>query len=201
MAERCRVDLIVEDAAQEQFAQALIERVADGERVSIVLSVRAARGGAPRALEKLVILQRGFRAGSFAAPVPDLLVIVIDADDLTWRARSTLVETVIDATVIPRVAVGCPEPCVEAWYLADHVSFARVAGVAPRRAGAGSRDALKKRLADSVEEAGVVSLVGGTDLAPELVADMDLFRAGKAEPSLKAFADRLRSALQDIARG
>lgn len=74
-------------------------------------------------------------------------------------------------------------------------------GAAPQPAAPReTRDALKERLAASVEKGGLISLSGGIDLAPELVAAMSLFRAGKAEPSLRSLVDALRIALRDAAR-
>lgn len=66
--------------------------------------------------------------------------------------------------------------------------------------GRTTRDDYKQRLADSVDAGTVTSLAGGIDLAPELVGAMDLFRAGKSDPSLRHFIESLRSCLRDATR-
>jgi hypothetical protein len=42
--------------------------------------------------------------------------------------------------------------------------------------------------------------LGGIEFAEEIVECMDLYRAGKDEPSLKHFIDELRSALRTRAK-
>lgn len=200
MDEPVRVDLFVEDGAQEQFAREIVLRLAQEEGVDPILAARAMRGGAAVALAELRAFQKGLGTGSLG-PTPDLLVAVIDADEQPWVRRRAEVEEAIDREVVPMWVVGCPEPCVESWYLADAEAFRAVVSVqpAPSRRGRTCADE-KKRLADAVRGSKVVSLWGGIDLAPDIVRAMDFFRAGKAEPSLKDFADGLRGAIRSIAR-
>lgn len=116
MGEPVRVDLFVEDAAQEQFARSMVERMGREEGSTLVVSARSARGGSGRVLRELGVFQRGLKSGSLAAPMPDLLVVLVDADDLGWSARRSEVEAMIDPENIPRSVVRCPDPHVEAWY-------------------------------------------------------------------------------------
>jgi hypothetical protein len=201
MADRARLDLFVEDAAQEAFGRSLVERVSGEENVACNISVRSARGGAPRALGELEAFQRGLRTGSLAVPMPDILVVLIDVNGVGWAERLRQVRRVVDEGAVARVAIGCPDPHVEAWYLADAISVKEVAGAHPKPVGSrGSREAFKECLADVVERGGAGSVAGGIDLAPEIVARMDLARAARNFPSLGRFVDSLRSALREFSR-
>lgn len=44
----------------------------------------------------------------------------------------------------------------------------------------------------------VVDLLAESNLAPEIVEEMDLYRAGKSDSSLKAFLDDLRAKLNSV---
>jgi hypothetical protein len=92
--------------------------------------------------------------------------------------------------------IACPDPHVERWYMVDPEGFASAVGVQPsvgkRKC---KRDIYKALLANTIRQAGLLAPLGGIEFAPELVASMDLYRAGRNDKSLKGFTDDLRRAL------
>jgi len=198
MRDTVRVDLFGEDRAHEAFGAALVRRLGAEEGVRPDLRAVSSRGGLGRALMELQAYQRPFARG-LASGTPDVLAVLIDANTVGVAARRREIEAMIDATVIPRSVIGCPDPHVERWYCADASSFARVVGASPVAPTGNDRSGWKRALAQAVEAGEVVSLDDGIDLAPELVEAMDLGRAGRSEPSLGAFVDDLRRAIRGAA--
>lgn len=202
MADTARIDLFVEDVAQESLARALTERLAEEQGVRPILTARSARGGLGRALDELAVFQKGLSQGALIVPTPDILVVFADANSRGWVATRNAVLEVIDGAVFPRVAVACPDPYVEAWYLADLAAAARVigAGIPPLRMNVSAADRHKLRLTEAVQAGTVISLDGGLDLAPNIVQEMDAYRAEQAHPSLKDFLTTMRGHLADVGR-
>lgn len=191
MADRSVViDLFVEDASQERLFSALIRRVAREERRHAVIRVAVAKGGHGRVLAELTLYQRIRPAGA-----PDVLVVGVDANCNGWnRARMAVQETLRPGT---EAVIACPDPHVERWYLADSASLAAAfnvkAAVPKRKCG---RDEYKQLLVKALLSGGNAVTLGGVEWADEIVEAMDLFRAGKAEPSLRHFVDDLRRRLK-----
>ena len=52
----------------------------------------------------------------------------------------------------------------------------------------------------AIQEAGHPQPLGGIEFAAELAEAMDLYRAGRADASLRAFLDDLRAALKTLTR-
>jgi hypothetical protein len=98
-----------------------------------------------------------------------------------------------------RVVAACPDPHVERWYLDDPDSFHKVVGYHPIVGREKCiRDHYKKLLADAVRQGGHPPTLGGIEFADELIANMDLYRAGQNDSSLKNFIDELRAKLKNI---
>jgi hypothetical protein len=99
------------------------------------------------------------------------------------------------------VAAACPDPHVERWSMADPDSFETLVG---RRPALGkekcTRDRYKKLLAEALRQAGHLAPLGGIEFAAELVAAMDLYRAGRNESSLRAFIREFRQKLLEAAK-
>lgn len=199
MAERPRVDLFCEDRAHEQFVRALLDRLSCETVARPVVRAVSARGGQARALAEFAVWQKEFMR-SVRHGLPDLLVLVVDANCKGWHEMRGRLEEVIDPAIVPLGVVGCPDPHIERWYIADPAAFERVVGTSPARDREKcERDFYKRLVEEAVHEAGLPLLTGTADLAPDLVASMDLFRAGRAQPSLRHFTDSLRSALRLLA--
>ncbi len=131
--------------------------------------------------------------------IPDLLVLVIDANCQGWAQMRRELEESIQEGIFPRCAIGCPDPHIERWCFADPEAVHDVLGVAaPSDPGKCERHLYKKLLRDTIREAGQPILTTEMEYAPDLVDAMDLFRAGRNQPSLKHFVDEVRSALQNL---
>ncbi len=191
-----RVDLFGEDAAHEDCGRALIYRCADLEGVKVDVHPVSVRFGIGRLKHELRAYQAAATKGLLR--LPDLLVVLIDANRIGTAARRREVRDVISPQAVPHVAVGTPDPYVEAWLLADAPSFAQRFGQQPQHGGRGGRDALKNVLVDALEAAGEIVLQGGYEFSQEILEVMDLGRAGRAEPSLGSFVDEVRRELRRL---
>ena len=188
---RLVVDLFCEDRGHEQFSRAMIRRLAEelGHRPPELRAV-AARGGHGRAIQELKLWQK-------ISGRNDLLVVLIDANGEGWhRQRSNIVAAVApvrrDALI-----VGCPDPHIEAWIAADLDAVHRVLGVRlqPPAKKKGTID-YKAWLGSALNASDAFGLTNPADIALDVLPALDLFRAGKASPSLHDFAETLRAALQ-----
>ncbi len=184
------VDLFVEDRAHEEFLKAMLKRIATEQERSLSVRVRSARGGHPRVLEELSLYQKSVLKAPENLSMPDLLFITIDANCESWNRAKRKIQETIQSPFTTRSIVACPDPHIERWYLADPDSFAQVVGVRPKVGQRKcERDRYKAILSKAIVDAGHPATLGGIEFAQELVAAMDLYRAGKSEGSLKHFLD------------
>jgi hypothetical protein len=199
MADGPRVALFCEDRGHEQFVRAIVDRLAGEVSLKPILQAPSARGGHGRALEEFKLWQASFlKVGR--RETPDLLVLVIDANCSGWNEARGQLEAAIDESVILHYVVGCPDPHVERWYIADPTAFESVVGAKPGRDQAKCDRHFYKRLVEkAVEAAGVPLLTGTADLAPDIVESMDFYRASKNQHSLGHFVDGLRAAFRLLA--
>jgi len=200
MAERPSVVLYCEDSGHEQFARALFGRVLRevGRRAEV--RTASGRGGHGRALTEFKAWQRAVSTGGgIGFEIPDLLVLMIDANCRGWTVARRDLESSINQQLFPRCAIGCPDPHVERWCLADPQAVVEVLGVqGPADPGKCERHFYKNLLRKTILQAGQPILTTEMEYAPDLVSAMDLFRAGRNQPSLKHFVDEIRSALQTL---
>lgn len=187
---RYRVDLFCEDAGHESFGRAMIQRCAQQEAIDVTLNVPTARFGIPRLRSELLAFQSVLRRTGGA---PDILVILIDANDVGVQARRRQIDALLDPTVVPVSVCGIPDPYVERWLLADPQSFAATFGQEPQLGRTRTRKEWKARLVRALESGGQIVTQGGAEFADEIVTAMDLYRAGQTAPSLNAFVSDLRA--------
>lgn len=194
MPEAIVADLFVEDHAQEEFIGALVARVGRERGIDLELRVRCARGGRGRALSELRLYQAAIGKRFPGLSIPDALVVAIDANCKRFAKAREEIQDSLGSHLRHRTAIACPEPHIERWYLADPESFEQVVGFrpAPGRRKC-ERDLYKRILSRAVIQGRNVPMLGGIEFARELVDRMDLYRAGRAERSLKAFVDMVRS--------
>lgn len=190
-----RVVLFCEDLGHESFIRPLLRRLGREEGVDVVADVKNSRGGIGRAASELRAWQRfvAIRGG-----LPDLLLVLLDANSDGPAARRRQAMEVVDTALFPRVVIGTPDPYIERWYFADEVVFRRVAGGDPPSVEelARNRRAWKSALRRSIEASGQFLLNDVADLAPEIVEAMDLYAAAKAAPTLGQLVHDLRMALR-----
>jgi hypothetical protein len=193
-----RVDLFCEDLAHEGFARAIVERIAAEESLEASIRVGSARAGLPRLARELRAFGEAIRR---QAGAPDVLVVLADANAAGPAARREEIERVGLDAVVPAVAIGTPDPCVEAWFLADPQAIASLFEIAAPDPPGADADSIKRRLVEAFSAADEIVTQGGAEFADEIVAGMDLYRAGQAAPTLKRFVDELRAALRRTASG
>jgi hypothetical protein len=194
------LSLFCEDSGHERFVRALVRRLAREEDIPADLRTFSAEGGLGRAVEEFRRFQRALRTG-LVSGLPDLLVVVIDANSHGWAERRAEVESVVESSLFPAFVIGCPDPHIERWCFADPEAFFRVVGKAPPADPEKfERNFYKNLLRKTILEAGQPILTDAMEFAPDFVREMDLFKAGKAQTSLRHFVDALRSSLRAIRR-
>lgn len=194
-----QIDLFAEDQAHELFLRPLIERVCSDQGVRCRVRVRSARGGHGRALVELQLFQEALAKGATASTLPEVLVVAIDANCTPCIKAHGKIRAIIRPEVFPRVVIACPDPHIERWYLVDPPALEQLVGRRPATVKKKcARDHYKRILRTTIERAGSPVPLGGIEFAPEIVAQMDLFRAGKANGSLKHFLGSLRAAVTAV---
>lgn len=191
------VDLFVEDRAHEEFLRALLGRLSEEGERKIAIRVRSARGGHGRVLSEFDPYQEAVLRG--LSSIPDLLVVAVDTNCTRHREALAELETHLRPEFRGRTAFACPDPHIERWYMADPESFTTIVGVEPpleRRKC--ERDRYKKQLVEAIRGGGHIPTLGGIEFARDLVAEMDLYRAGKREASLKLFVENARAVLRSL---
>jgi hypothetical protein len=198
MADRPRVDLYCEDNGHEQFARALVNRLAADLGFRPDLRTPSGRGGHGQAVTEFKLWQRAVTKGrGIGYDIPDLLILIIDGNCTDWSQAHRALQEIVDRQIFPRFVVGCPEPHVERWCLSDPDAVVKVLGLPPPAdPGKCERKFYKQLLRQTIRAAGQPIITSEMEYAPDLVAAMDLYHAGKNQPSLRHFVDELRSALQ-----
>ncbi len=193
------VDLFVEDRAHEEYLKPLVHRVARERSKTVTVSVRSARGGHGRALSEMRLYQKAVAGGLGGLVMPDLVVVGIDGNCQPHRAARQSIIAELDEPFRDKTVIACPAPHIERWFLADTRAFAGVVGSSPKvRKGKCQRDYYKEVLLQAVVAGGHVPTLGGIEFAREIVEAMDLYRAGKADRSLKAFLDEVGASLERL---
>jgi hypothetical protein len=198
MSETLLVDLFGEDRGHEALLVPLVERIARELGRDIHVRVRSAHGGRGKEIAEFERYQRAMGAGLGGDP-PGILVVAIDANCKASAERRDEIIGAVDIEFRDRLVPACPDPHIERWYLADVQAFHEVVGVTPSvPRGKCERGFYKRILADAVREAGHPPMLGGIEFAGDLARAMHLFRAGRADSSLKHFLDRLTECLKLI---
>lgn len=196
MSEPLRADLFVEDVAHRILLELLIERVAIEEDSTVQCRIRSAQGGHPQAISEFKLYQRSLGKDEKLA-APDLIVVAIDSNCSTLPKKRSEIESATKAEYQHLLVCACPDPHIERWYMADLNSFYRVIGHRPALGRVKcQRDYYKQILGQAIQKGGHPATLGGIEFASEFVKEMDLYRAGKADTSLKAFLDDLRNKLR-----
>lgn len=197
MSETLLVELFLEDTAHQQLLLPIVERVGREEEIDLRCRVRNARGGHAGAMGSFQRYQLLRERGVGGSEAPALLVVAIDGNCSSFTETSRAIKRATSEPLVHALVTACPDPHIERWYLADPKSFQVVVGtqprVSPRKCAKGY---YKQLLAAAVTNAGHPSTLGGIEFGKELADEMDLFRAGRNDSSLKAFISDLRQRLR-----
>ena len=198
MSDGVHVELFVEDQAHEQFLVPLVERVARENQVLARCQVRSARGGHGRVIHEFRVYQDLWNRG-LLVDVPDLLVVSIDSNCRRFAHTRSEIESATRTEFQDLLVAACPNPHVERWFMADPNSFHTVVGhrptLGPEKC---ERGYYKNELKKAVQIGGHPQTLGGVEFAPALATEMNLYRAGRTDSSLKAFVDDLRTRLRRL---
>lgn len=182
--------LFVEDFAHKEFLAALMQRLANENRIDIRLDWRNARRGHGAVVKELRQFLRDLRLGRDR--LPDLVIVATDANckGLVERLRQI---TDVTSKAAARTLCAVPDPHIERWLLVDSAAFKSVFGRgcdAPDQKC--DRARYKKLLIDAIRASGVTPSLGGIEFAADIVAKMDLDRAAAADDSLRRTIEDLR---------
>ena len=191
------IAMLVEDLAHQKVIGALVQRLANSHGISAHLHWINAEGGHGKVRESYSTYLRDLARGN--SPLPDLIVVATDANCSGMNNR---IREINDATSsvpasLPPVVPAIPDPHIERWLLLDGAAFSRVFGRgcdAPDQKC--SRDLYKERLTDALLAAGTEPAFGGIEFAEDIVREMDLERAGRADASLRHFLDNINALLR-----
>ena len=199
MAEQIVIGYFLEDIAQESFLKALVDKVAKGINVasSLTHAVWNAAGGRGQALDQLRRFVRDVQDGRLR-PF-HILVIAIDGNCCTYQDRKNEIDRIVLGSKYSGMYVlALPNPHIERWYLLDPSAFREAIGAKSDPIVPGykcERGLYKHALRAGFQSHGAPPPFIGTEYAPEIVARMNLYNAGKQDSSLKHFVDGLKQAL------
>ena len=184
------IALFGEDYAHEKVIGGLVQRRASEYGIGAQFNWRNAVGGHGRVVQELRTYLRDLsRQGG---PSPDLIIVATDANCSGLNARIKEIRDYTETVSTSPVVLAVPDPHIERWLLLDGAAFQRVFGrgcAAPDQKC--SRDLYKQRLVEAILEAGITPSFGGVEFAEDIVREMDIERAKRADPSLESFLDDL----------
>ncbi|GAB4444376.1 MAG: hypothetical protein Kow00120_14060 [Anaerolineae bacterium] len=193
-----RVGYFVEDIGHQSFLEALVNRVGAEVGLSIPLDHQwlSAAGGYGKASSKLREFLRGVQRGQ--EPVFHLLIVAKDANCHGYTEVKNGVKQHVDGYGYPApVAYAVPDPHIERWYMADLQVLQSIAGRSvPLPAYKCERARYKALLKQAFPDVPL----GGLEYGGDIAAQMDLYRAGNADPALRHFVDEVKAALVSMKR-
>ncbi len=136
-------------------------------------------------------------APAVSIPDADVVVVAIDGNCSSFAKARAQVQKSADPIVSDRLVVASPDPHIERWYLADPQAVSSVLGCeTPGLEPKCERDYYKNALRDTIARGGYMALLGGTEMAADLISNMNFYRAGRNDSSFKAFLGDLRTKLR-----
>ena len=199
---KIRIDLFVEDEHHEMFCQPIIRRFAKNFSLVPIIKPVNVRGGHGRALSELRAFQQALEKNRLPGGMPDLLLVVIDANCLGHQEAKRKIQESIKVNLFPHIVIGCPDPHVERWYLTDLEALEHIFKITPQLPPYKcDRKYYKHELTMLIKGAGFLATQGGSEFGPEIVEAMNLQKclSSNAEPSLGSFIKDIRNEIKRIA--
>ncbi|MBF2754625.1 MAG: hypothetical protein ISN29_05125 [Gammaproteobacteria bacterium AqS3] len=182
-----------EDACHRIVIGTLIERVAEQMNVEAAIKWHNSIRGQPRVVREL---KEYFRDLENRGGWPDLIVVVMDANDKGWNKRIRDIPK--NASPVP-VVRAIPEPYIESWLMLDNEAFSDLFGKGfqtPKKNFKHNRDFYKHALREAYIQTGSDDDIGVIDIAKKIAPKINLKPASGGNKSLKRFLKELRDALQ-----
>jgi hypothetical protein len=184
------IGLFAEDYGHEHVVRTILGRMAMEFEQQIDIHAVSVRGGFGAVESELGEYVEALR--QFARPLPDLVVVVTDANCTgIFERRKRLHE--ITQAIADRVVFAIPNPHVERWLLLDPRAFKQVIGGSCTEPKAKcSRDRYKQLLVEQLQKAGQQPLLGGLEHARDIILAME-FPQGRKRHELDEFVENLRA--------
>lgn len=196
-----RIACFLEDIMQEQFIRAMVVRIAEETGVhprALDITTRNGSGGLSAAVGALERYLQDIARG--LEDRPDILVVAMDGDcDGPDDRRRQIEEILADLGEPPCVVIATPDPYVERWYVVDATAIKEALGKGPAAVATPPRcshDVFKDLLRDTIAKADATPALGGYEYADLIVPQIDLYRAGRAEPAFGHFVTDLRACMK-----
>lgn len=186
------IALFGEDYAHRVIVGALAQRIAGEIGISVRLDWRNAVRGHGQVVREFNNYLRDLRRQGNR---PDLIIVATDSNCGGLNERERELEQPDSPTPI---IMATPDPHIERWLLLDGAAFRAVLGRgcnAPDRKC--DRARYKHLLIDAVYAAGINPSIGGIEFAEDIVQQMDIDRAARADDSLNRFVQRIRQILRE----
>ena len=187
------ITVFCEDTFHENFVGAMLRRFESDYRVGSSFRILSARGGLARMHFEFGEFMRDLGRGR--GGLPDLLLVVLDANCLGYNERKRVMDRVVET--YPQfqqiVSYGIPDPHIERWMLVDETAFRTVFGrgcTLPALSCA--KHEYKRLLLKEIRASGVEPILGGEEYAEDIVMAMNLGHAEVSEPSLGLFLRALK---------
>gem|GEM_PF-191020 len=196
----------LEDIAHERFMKALVERIAleQGIRAeNLSHDIRNATGGSGKSLAQFKRFLHEYAKGRESAF--DIIVVAIDGNCTGYTQKRSEITAIKEQTGYGgQLVCAVPDPHIERWYLADGIACQKaIRSTAPPDCPAYKceKGRYKNALGEAIRSAGVITLLGGAEFGPQIVEEMDFYRAGQNDSSLKHFIEELRVAFGPFIEG
>ena len=181
------VALFVEDNAHQEVVGALVQRLASEDGLTVRLDWRTATRGRGQVVRQL---RRYLNDLKTQGGHPDLIVVATDANCVGLQQR---IKDIDASPALSPVVLAVPDPHIERWLLLDSAAFKSVFGKgcnAPDRKC--DRGRYKHLLFEAVRANDITPRFGGIEFSEEIVQQMDIKSAARADPSFHRFVDELR---------
>jgi hypothetical protein len=178
--------------------RALLQRLSldMGFRVSISTSIKGGHGGI---ITEIKGFQRAIRSGGIPSGVPDILIILRDANCGNFNNIKASIVRKLDRTLFPFIVVGCPDPHVERWLFLDSDALINVFGISTQVPSYKcEKDFYKNEFIEIVRRAGWPIIQGGIEYFQDVVKEMNLLRASRNDHSFRNFLSNLKSTLKSL---
>jgi hypothetical protein len=183
--------LFCEDSFHQDFAVALLQRLAFESEIQIQCKIRTARGGLPRMAGEL----EGFLkdVDDQKETLPNALIVVADGNckGVAGRKKEFSDQTRV-SRLGDRVVYAIPNPHIERWMMVDAQAFKSVfgKGCRPLPKVKCVKGEYKRILREEFRNADFIPHLGGREYAKDLVDAMDLDHASREDA---AFSDCVKS--------
>lgn len=188
------VTLFCEDAFHEKFISAVLQRLAREYEVPTTTKPLSSRGGLPKMHGEFKEFLRDL--GRQRQPLPDAVVVVLDANCVGYNERKGLMDGVLASypPFQPLVTFAIPDPHIERWMLVDPAAFQKVFGRGcTLPAIKCAKDEYKRLLRKEIRESGIEAPLGGEEYAEDIVFAMNLGQVEVREKSLGMFLQNLKA--------